>query len=752
MMSAVSAWSRTISGKVYSDADSTAIAGAACKLMSGGAVIEGTVSDTDGKFKLNAKYSGAVSLEISQPGYRTTEIKIESGGNVDAGIVYLIDSNVLNELTVTAETVTYSRGQTIVFPGSEEKKASSSSISLFQKLPLDGLQADEINRSITVDGGAPVILINGIPSEMADLNAIRPDDIEKIEYSRIAPARYSDKGNSGFINVVVKKRNDGGQVYIWGRSAVTTAFVDAEVRTSYHQGPSQFSLLYNPSWRNYQRVYNKIDESYIGDDFRVDLKEQSRNPFNYYYHNIRLRYDYSPSFDKLFSVTFNIRPFFNTNRKLGHSLDSYQDGYDIFNRQHSKDMAPALDLFYKRQLNDRNTLEVQMTGTLSYSDFRRTNQYIFGNGSVDEYSNDADSRRQSLISEISYIHDFNDKTSLSAGYQNTVSHSVNTYLTTDYRPELDENNNYVYAQLRRSMGPVFVSVASGVKLFWIKNDRNKRNFIRNLSSVNATWKMAKGWNLAASFQYSPIIPSLSSLTDYPQQITPYLITNGNPDLKAVERFNYRLTPTYNYKKFRASLQLSYSHINDFETSNVVYLGNKLFLLQSVNARRAWDASGYLNLSVRNVAGFGANLGMGITRSGTDGDDWRHRLTSFNANINLWWNHGPFTISYWRKLPGKYLNGQEVRKDENGDSFSFSYKPDKHWVLNASWMYMFEKNGTSYPMWDYSKANPIVRSRHIRDNANMVVLSVTYSADFGSIFRSMKRSLNNSDESSSLLKN
>lgn len=34
---------------------------------------------------------------------------------------------------------------------------------------------------------------------------------------------------------------------------------------------------------------------------------------------------------------------------------------------------------------------------------------------------------------------------------------------------------------------------------------------------------------------------------------------------------------------------------------------------------------------------------------------------------------------------------------------------------------------------------------------MVVLSVSYSADFGSIFRSSRRSLNNSDNESSLLK-
>lgn len=34
---------------------------------------------------------------------------------------------------------------------------------------------------------------------------------------------------------------------------------------------------------------------------------------------------------------------------------------------------------------------------------------------------------------------------------------------------------------------------------------------------------------------------------------------------------------------------------------------------------------------------------------------------------------------------------------------------------------------------------------------MIVLTVSYSADFGSIFRTARRSLNNSDQGSSLLK-
>ena len=80
-----------------------------------------------------------------------------------------------------------------------------------------------------------------------------------------------------------------------------------------------------------------------------------------------------------------------------------------------------------------------------------------------------------------------------------------------------------------------------------------------------------------------------------------------------------------------------------------------------------------------------------------------------------------------------------------------YQPDKHWNLGLSWMYMFDKKGTRYPGWNYSPVNPLTRDRYISENSNMIVLSVTYNADFGSIFRTARRSLNNSDSSSSLLK-
>ena len=93
----------------------------------------------------------------------------------------------------------------------------------------------------------------------------------------------------------------------------------------------------------------------------------------------------------------------------------------------------------------------------------------------------------------------------------------------------------------------------------------------------------------------------------------------------------------------------------------------------------------------------------------------------------------------------------MSKAENGDALSFQFAPGKHWIIGADWMYMFDRKGTRYPSWNLSSTSPRSSERHISNNANMLVLSVTYQADFGSIFRTGRRSLNNSDSGSSLLK-
>lgn len=116
----------------------------------------------------------------------------------------------------------------------------------------------------------------------------------------------------------------------------------------------------------------------------------------------------------------------------------------------------------------------------------------------------------------------------------------------------------------------------------MENGENKRDFVRNLSNVNINWDISNEWSLQANFNYSPSIPGLSALTDYKQQTTPYLIDNGNPNLKVAEYFNYRLMASFSHKKFFASLTAYYSNANNPRTNEYLYLGDKKFLSQTVN--------------------------------------------------------------------------------------------------------------------------------------------------------------------------
>lgn len=747
-----SASARVVRGRVFSADDTTVVVGADCRLMSGDRLVNSWRSNADGSFAVASGDKGTLRLEVEKHGYSTTEILIKGGSDdVDLGPVFLEKSVELKEVSVTANQVVYTKGRTIVYPSASEVKASSTSIELFQKLPLAGLTVNPIHRTLSVDGGSPFILINGRPASMNEVNTLAPKDIEKIEFSRFTPARYADKGGNGFIDITLKKRDDGGNVYAYARSAVNTAFVDGNIRGSYHQGPSQFSLFYNPSWRNYQSVYDFKTESYISPDFRVNLRSHDRAPFNYLTNQMQLKYDYSPSLNTLFSATFYATPNSNSNRRLAHTADSELGDYDNLDKSHSKGFSPSLDLFFRRKFNDRNTLEAQVVGTISSSDYRHDNTYTYPDGREEIYSTNADSRRRSLISEVSYIHTFSVKTELSAGFQNTISHSTNTYLDTDYKPVLTENNNYLYAGLGQSVGKFYFSLSSGLKMYWIKNDMNKRNFVRNLSRAQINWYINQKWSLFGSFVFSPSIPSLSALTDYPQQVSPYLVSNGNPDLKVSETFTYNLGASFNYKKFNATLITAYVNSKNSVIGDMTYMGDRLFLTQSVNARYYRQYASRLVLQLNGVAGFGANMSLNLNHYETAVADWSHNLTSFSADFSLWWNKGPFTISYWRKIPGKSLYGYVVGKEENGDALQFQYRPDKHWNLGVSWMYMFDKKGTRYPAWSYSPVNPSYRDRYIKDNGNMVVLSATYTADFGSIFRTARRSLNNSDNGSSLLK-
>ena len=88
-----------------------------------------------------------MTLEIDKPGFSGTVIVVEAGKkNHDLGYIALSEASTLDELQVKATEVVQAKGRTIVYPSEADLNASSTTLSLLQKLPLAGLFADPIKR------------------------------------------------------------------------------------------------------------------------------------------------------------------------------------------------------------------------------------------------------------------------------------------------------------------------------------------------------------------------------------------------------------------------------------------------------------------------------------------------------------------------------------------------------------------------------------------------------------------------------
>ena len=677
--------------------------------------------------------------------WRSANGEALSWGNTSVDSVATLD-----ELTVTADRDFDIRGRTVVYPSISDVAASSTSTSLFQKLSLPALDVNPINRSLSVMGDSPVILINGVPSSINDLRSLSPKSIKKVEYSIMRPEQYRGDGGYGFISITLRPKDEGGQIFCYTRSAINAALVDGNFSGSYRRGPSEFRVLFSPEWRNNPDVTDLSELAYIGDDFRVDLQTFSRAPFNYLRLPGSLRYVYGPDQSTLFSATLNLDGGPEHRRSIGRTEDSVMGVYDFANEQTGRDVAGAVDLYFRKDFNSRNFLEAQCVGTLGSSEYVRQNTYFIGDSPM-RYDVDISSNRQSLITEIAYTLVINSNTNFSAGFQNTLSHSSNSYKETDYNPVLTENNNYLYVSLSRQISRVYVNASTGLRMYWLRNDQSNRNFIRNVTSIQLQWTPIRRASIGGTFSYRSGIPSLSSLTDYVQKVSPYLYSNGNPDLKSVYLFAGRLQGTWHHKWVNVTGLFVYNSIHNMRYAEVSYLGNGQFLSRDANLKKTDVIGGQLDLKLNNFRGFGATATIRYAHYCSYMPSYKVSCAGWDGSFSLWYAYRKFVFSYWRKIPGKVLSGTTVSREENGDMLQVEYKPDSHWTIGASWMYMFDSKGARYPLSNYSDVNPSTMTRYIRNSGNMIVLNLTYQVDFGKILQSRKRSLNNRDTESAILK-
>lgn len=184
-------------------------------------IVNGTLSEDDGKFTFEDIVPGVYDLEISFIGYGmiTVDSVETTPKNPDnnIGTVFIYPANILlDEVEVTAQrALIENRVDKIVFNAEDDSSiAGGDATEVLRKVPLLSVDLDG---NVSLRGSQNVkILINGKPSGMfssnvADALKMFPaDQIKKVEVISSPGAKYDGEGSAGIINIITKKENVEG--------------------------------------------------------------------------------------------------------------------------------------------------------------------------------------------------------------------------------------------------------------------------------------------------------------------------------------------------------------------------------------------------------------------------------------------------------------------------------------------------------------------------------------------------------------
>lgn len=713
--------------------------------------ITGGVSNSNGDFVIPTD-AERIMLKVNRIGYMPFTGVYETG-NVGTIRIHT-EAKLLKEVQVEKELVSFDGDKYTSYPTITQINHSVNLLALLAQQPFPGMFVNERDRSIRVYNGAPIILVDGVIRNAEYLISIEAKDISRFEYSPIVPIKYLDSGASGIIYIYLKQPKDGGTFYADVEGCLHTGFINADAGASYNQGKSEFTIDYRANHRNYDDIVYRSYQSYIGSDFRVDVSENdTASTLNYTVHQLNFGYNYRHDKTSFFSVRFNNSISPQQTSAAGLITDTYHGDYTMSSGIKEEFYAPSFDLYARKEWDGGHTLEVQVTGAVSQKDYERNLHYEYNNSSCQSYRTEIDSRQRSLISAISYEKLFSENTLLQVGYQNELVSSTNDYALDDYKTSLDRTNNWLYTGLTQRIGKSSLSFGTGLKNISMKNETNRRDFTRNLSSISIGIPFNDRFSMNVYGSYTPTMPSLSQLTAIELDRSNFLITTGNPDLKIEHKIKSSVRGNFNYRKLNLSLNVEYVHLIDPMYQDVSYIGNKSFLSRTDNYNSYDRFETDLHIALQGL--FNNHLSI-LLNSGykyitTETDAHTVRLNTFFTYLRIMAYLGKWDISLSHYIPNKYLDCETVYKNENWSSLSVGFKPNRNWYFSISGCLLFYPDGTEYPYWKKSEVNPGYVYKSIRDNGNMILLSARYNISFGRIFGKTKRSLNNTNPNNAVMK-
>lgn len=617
-------------------------------------------------------------------------------------------------------------------------------------ITLPELQFDVINNSVTsIKGGNVLFLINGIEATDNQIKSIAPNNVLRVEYFDIPPARYAKRAET-IVNIVTRNPEEG---YSFGAdlsSAFTTGFVNGSAYAGYTKGKNDFGLEYFINYRDYDNRILERNYAYNLNNSYYKSSENQKDHFGYTVQNIALRFTNSVPAKYTFQskLSFLINSHFS--KGIGSSVftqDSNQENHGTIHNSSLNYTAPTLDLYYSKNIGEKDEISVNLIGShYSTNSYQLDHEWNIAND-IDVFNNDMklNAKQTGVVGEVAHFHNF-EKSKLSSGYRvsNTAISNDLTNLLGSTNYNVNYLEQYLYTELSGQIDKLNYRVGVGITNIHNKSAETTSNDWAPNPKLVLSYGLAKNKTLRFTSDYTSISPVAEALSSNIVQVAPNIVRSGNPFLKPKHAFRNNLTYTYSSKYLDINSSVFYNYLRRDITQFYLYnstLNN--YALNYVNA----DFSRQVGLQISgSVKPFGSNVLVAkiflqptsVLIKTSEGEEIKNEYIQNRFALSS--NYKNFIIQYSLSIPTYVLNGAFLNTTENANHLYLGYKLN-NWTFSTSlyWMGMVSEYKTkSLPQSLVNYNN----NTQILNNKNMFVVGLNYDFSTGKKLKTQKK-LNNS---------
>ncbi len=420
-------------------------------------MINGTITDRDGNFILSNLRPGIYFLRASYIGYdnRTIDsIRVTPREpEVNLGIIALDEKTIeLSNVVVTGEkeVIINNLDKKVINVEKDLTNVGGTAVDVVQNIPSVSVDADG---NVSYRGNQNIrILIDGKPSELLGLGSgdvlsnIPASQIESVELVTNPSARYDPEGTGGILNIVLKKRINGGLNGTVSLTAGTGDKYNGSLNFNYKLPSFNFFSSLDSRFANTKNTRNSLRTNTINNI--ISFNDQINDGlFKHFGHNITTGVDITLDNYNTFTFSFRYRRFAFDNEGIStvKNLNANNEITRYYTRSSDatrRMRAQQYTLSYKRTFDTKGA---ELTSDVILGLFRMNRNELFDQINFDPISLNpldgpslkqlglSNNRNNQWTIQTNYINPIQDFGRIETGFKVTFKNfnSKNNYLNYD---------------------------------------------------------------------------------------------------------------------------------------------------------------------------------------------------------------------------------------------------------------------------------------------------------------------------------